>query len=194
MCYSETHPLAPFLPHNAKILILGSFPPPKKRWCMDFFYPNWNNDFWRIMGHVAKADKNYFIAGKEKRFDKEKIEKFCNENGIALYDTAEKVIRLKNNASDNFLQVVTPLDPAKVLSQIPACKALVVTGQKAMDTLLAQLPPIQEPSIGSSTPFTLLERDFRLYRMPSSSRAYPKPLEEKAVYYKKMFEELGMLH
>ena len=34
----ERHPLQPFLPANAKVLFLGSFPPPKKRWCMEFFY------------------------------------------------------------------------------------------------------------------------------------------------------------
>jgi len=36
----ERHPLRPFLPPNARLLMLGSFPPPRKRWCMDFFYPN----------------------------------------------------------------------------------------------------------------------------------------------------------
>ena len=30
----ERHPLQPFLPSNAQILMLGSFPPPKERWCM----------------------------------------------------------------------------------------------------------------------------------------------------------------
>ena len=36
----EHHPLEPFLPENAVLLMLGSFPPQKKRWSMDFFYPN----------------------------------------------------------------------------------------------------------------------------------------------------------
>lgn len=49
---TETHPLPPFTPSNARVLILGSFPPPKARWKMDFYYPNFNNDFWRIMGLV----------------------------------------------------------------------------------------------------------------------------------------------
>ena len=104
-----------------------------------------------------------------------------------------EIIRLKNNASDNFLQVIKPIDPEEVLSQIPECKAIVVTGQKAMDTLLSVLPPTEEPKVGSYSTFTLLDRTFRLYRMPSSSRAYPKPLEEKAAVYRGMFEGLGML-
>ena len=40
---TEKHPLEPFLPENAKILMLGSFPPKRERWSMDFFYPNWIN-------------------------------------------------------------------------------------------------------------------------------------------------------
>ena len=42
----EEHPLEPFLPANAVLLMLGSFPPQKKRWSMDFFYPNLQNDMW----------------------------------------------------------------------------------------------------------------------------------------------------
>ena len=53
----EEHPLKPFLPDGARVLFLGSFPPPRKRWSMDFFYPNWLNDFWRIMGLI-------FLGGK----------------------------------------------------------------------------------------------------------------------------------
>lgn len=116
---TETHPLKPFLPSNARLLMLGSFPPPKTRWCMEFFYPNWNNDMWRIWGYLATGNKDHFVVTGEKRFDKEKIEQFCHCYGIALYDTAQEVIRLKENASDQFLQIVTPTDVADLLQQIP---------------------------------------------------------------------------
>lgn len=188
----EQHPLGFFLPENTQLLMLGSFPPPRTRWSMDFYYPNIQNDMWRILGLVFYQDKDYFLK-TQKAFCEEKAKAFCREKGIGIGDTAVEVIRLKNNASDNFLQVVTPLDPEAILAQIPACKAIVVTGQKAMDTLIAMLPPLEEPKVGSSSRFTLLGRIFRLYRMPSSSRAYPKPLEEKAEIYKKMFEELEMI-
>ena len=56
----EHHPLAPFLPKGARVLMLGSFPPPRERWCMDFFYPNPQNDMWRIMGQVFFDDKTHF--------------------------------------------------------------------------------------------------------------------------------------
>ena len=40
----EQHPLRPFLPEGAQVLMLGSFPPPRSKWSMDFFYPNYIND------------------------------------------------------------------------------------------------------------------------------------------------------
>ena len=65
----ENHPLTPFLPSNGKILMLGSFPPQQKRWCMDFYYPNFINDHWRIEGEVFFGDKNHFVDLKKKSFN-----------------------------------------------------------------------------------------------------------------------------
>lgn len=187
---TELHPLGFFLPASAKLLMLGSFPPPKVRWSMDFYYPNIQNDMWRILGVLFYADKNHFLAAP-KAFSREKAVAFCEEVGLALGDTAIEVIRLKANASDKFLEVVRPINLAEVLERIPRCEAIVVTGQKAMDTLLALLPGVEEPKVGHYVSFRFADRSLRLYRMPSSSRAYPKPLAEKAAVYQTMFEELG---
>ena len=48
----EWHPFEPFLPKNAKVLMLGSFPPQAKRWSMKFYYPSFINDMWRILGLI----------------------------------------------------------------------------------------------------------------------------------------------
>ena len=129
----ERHPLTPFLPKNAKILMLGSFPPPPERWTMNFYYPNFQNDMWRIFGVIFFNDKDYFVAGKSKSFEEERIRQFLTLKGIALYDTAEEVIRQKGNASDQFLEIVKPVDLKKIMSQIPHCNTIVTTGQKATD-------------------------------------------------------------
>lgn len=188
----EEHPLKPFLPRNARLLMLGSFPPQQKRWCMDFYYPNMQNDMWRIFGIIFFEDKDHFLTENKKSFDKERIITFLNEKGIAIFDTASAIIRQKDNASDKFLEVVTPTDVKALLSQIPDCEAIVTTGQKATDTLLA-LFPATEPKVGSYSVFDRDGRKMKLFRMPSSSRAYPKPLAEKAAIYRTMFEELKMI-
>ncbi len=188
----EPHPLGFFLPDNTRLLMLGSFPPPQARWSMNFYYPNIQNDMWRILGLIFYNDKHFFLK-EPKAFSEEKAKAFCLEKGIGFGDTALEVIRLKNNASDNFLQVVTPMNPSEILARVPQCEALVVTGQKALDTLQLLLPPLDPPKTGGSSRFMLLDRVFTLYRMPSSSRAYPRPVEEKAAFYRRMFEELSII-
>ncbi|MDL2309565.1 uracil-DNA glycosylase family protein [Parabacteroides sp. OttesenSCG-928-B22] len=189
---TEQHPLGFFLPPTCRLLMLGSFPPPKARWSMDFYYPNIINDMWRIMGLIFYDNKDYFLANP-KAFSREKAVAFCEEKGIGLGDTAVEVIRQKANASDKFLDVVTPLDLSVILPKIPQCRAIAVTGQKAMDTILSLLPGVQEPAVGGSVAFDYEGRSLLLFRMPSSSRAYPKPLPEKADVYKSMFEMLKMV-
>ena len=188
----EEHPLDPFLPANAKLLMLGSFPPQRKRWSMDFFYPNLQNDMWRIFGHIFFQNKDHFLYPHKKAFDKDRIIAFLNEKGIALYDTATVVRRLQDNASDKYLEVIEPTDIRLLLKQLPQCEAIVTTGQKATDTIREQID-VLEPAIGNSSPFQLEDKLLRLYRMPSSSRAYPLALEKKAKAYLFMFNELGLI-
>lgn len=187
----EIHPLEPFLPANAKLLMLGSFPPQQKRWSMDFFYPNLQNDMWRIFGYIFFGDKEHFLLPHKKAFDKEAIIRFLINKGIALHDTATSVRRLQDNASDKFLEVVEQTDIRLLIKQLPQCQAIVTTGQKATDVIRNQIE-VAEPSIGKSTPFQVEDRTLHLYRMPSSSRAYPLALEKKASVYQLMFKELGM--
>ena len=188
----EEHPLEPFLPANAKLLMLGSFPPQKKRWSMDFFYPNLQNDMWRIFGLIFFDDKDRFLFPDKKAFDKKRLIEFLTEKGIALYDTASSVRRLQDNASDKFLEVVEPTDIRLLLKQLPQCKAIVTTGQKATDIIRSQID-VEEPKVGESHPFEFEDRTLRLYRMPSSSRAYPLAIEKKASVYRFMLNELDFL-
>ena len=81
----EQHPLEPFLPENAHVLMLGSFPPQRKRWSMEFYYPNWNNDMWRITGLIFFGDKEHFVDKQQKRFDRERLVSFLRQKGIALF-------------------------------------------------------------------------------------------------------------
>ena len=109
-----------------------------------------------------------------------------------MFDTASSIRRLQDNASDKFLEVVQPTDIATLLRQIPLCKAIVTTGQKATDTLRQQLE-VEEPKVGDFSEFIFEGRAMRLYRMPSSSRAYPLALDKKASAYRIMYQDLGML-
>lgn len=182
----EYHPLEPFLPKNAKVLFLGSFPPPKNKWCIDFFYPNWINDHWRILGTVFFYDKEYFIDKGNRKFNKELITSFLETKGIAYYDTACAIRRLKDNASDAFLEVIKPTDIYSLLSQLPECQVIVTTGKKAFKTICEYF----DKGRGLSLSEIESEVKIRLVCLPSSSRAYPLAFEEKVKAYRDFFEKI----
>ena len=188
---TEKHPFEPFLPPEARMLFLGSFPPQPHRWSMPFYYPNWINDFWRILGLIFFEDKNHFCLPGEKRFDEAAIRAFCAQEGLAFYDTACEVRRLKDNASDAFLEVVTPTDIPALLRRIPNCKALITTGQKATEVVSAAFG-CEVPAVGESLQIEIPDqvgndRKVQFWRMPSTSRAYPLALEKKAEAYRRLF-------
>ena len=183
----EHHPLEPFLPKNARLLMLGSFPPQQKRWSMDFFYPNRTNMMWEIFGEVFFGDSQRLVDVENKTFRLVDIQALLNEKGIAIFDTATAVRRLSGNASDKDLQIVEKTDIPALLERIPICHDIVCTGQKSFSVLTEDYG-VKVPKMGEYNEFVINGREMRLWRMPSSSRAYPLPFEEKTAYYKRMMD------
>lgn len=177
------------MPDGARILIMGTFPPQPKRWGMNFYYPNRTNDFWYMMGLIFFGDKTALLRHGTKDFDLEAIISLLTEKRIALNDTARKVRRLKGNASDKFLEILEPVPLHDLLAQMPLCHDVATTGEKAA-SVIASLTDTQIPKMGEST---TAGDGLRIWRMPSTSRAYPLALDKKAAYYAKMFREAGIL-
>jgi hypothetical protein len=99
---TERHPLKPFLPKGAKILMLGSFPPPMKL--------------------------------------------------------------------------------SEILAQIPDCKSIISIGGKSAE-IVADILGVKTPAVGEFVETVFSNRTIRLYRMPSTSRAFPLKIEVKAQAY-----------
>ena len=195
----EYHPLRPFLPERAKVLFLGSFPPQRKRWCMDFYYPNFINDHWRIEGQIFYGDKNHFVDLEAKRFRIDEIVAFCEEKGLAFFDTSTAIRRLQDNASDKFLEVVEPTDIPALLKRLPHLRAIVTTGEKATETICRTMGMAETPKVNtyvrvSNTNSTNLTNGggLLLYRLPSSSRAYPLSFDKKVEAYRRFFDFINI--
>ena len=150
--------------------------------------------------------ENSVRVGDEKRFDPERIRDFMFERGIASCPTVKQAIRETGNASDKNLTVVTPVDLDSILPQVPKVETLFTTGGKATEVLLGLL---DEPIAKSKHPKTNQSMDYpyqwqndeqttevnnlTLYRLPSTSRAYPLSLDKKVAAYKAFFERVGKL-
>ena len=190
----ETHPFPPVLPSHATVMMMGTFPPKSEKRCMAFHYPNFQNDMWRIYGLVFFNDAQYFQVKGEKCFDPERIKAFLYELGIASCPTVIKAIREQGNASDKFLKIVERVDLAAVLEQMPNCRWLFTTGGKATEALFGLVTEkLKEPKTNEYIDFPFQGRDLKLYRVPSTSRAYPLSLDKKADAYRQFFRLAGLL-
>lgn len=168
---------------------MGTFPPGSHRRSMDFYYPNPTNDFWRIMGLLFLGDKEALYDAGARRFDVDAIKALMAERHIALSDTALEVRRLKGNASDRHLEIVTPVPLDSFLDAMPGCRTVATTGEKAAG-VIAGLTSTLLPRMGECV---AAPSGLRIWRMPSTSRAYPMKLGQKAAYYRMMFESTGIL-
>lgn len=185
----ETHPWAPFIPENSRVLIMGTFPPGPHRWSMNFYYPNRTNDFWYMMGLLFRGDRNALLMPGDNKFDLDAIKNLLCDNGIALNDTGYKIRRLKGNASDKYLDIVEPVNLESLLERMPQCHDIATTGEKAAG-VIADLTSTPVPKMGTHSD---TNSGLRLWRMPSTSRAFPMRLDEKAGYYRRLFEAAGIL-
>lgn len=185
----EHHPWPPFLPKGAKVLIMGTFPPGSHRWNMDFYYPNLTNDFWKIMGLVLLGDKDALMVKGKRCYDEPAIRTLMERSHIALSDTARAVRRLQGNASDKFLEILEPAPLDDLLARIPDCHHLATTGQKAAE-VVASITSTPVPAMGE---WTAGPDCLHIWRMPSSSRAYPMKMEVKAEFYRRLLLDAGVI-
>lgn len=185
----EQHPWEPFAPKDARVLFLGTFPPGNHRWSMDFYYPNRTNDFWYMMGLIFLKDKHALYDKAQKSFRLEEIKALLTDKHIALSDTAREVRRLKGNASDKFLEIVTPLPLYSLLETMPDCHTVVTTGEKAAG-VIAELTHTAVPKMGE---MIMGPEGLEIWRMPSTSRAFPMALEQKAAFYRSLFQHVQIL-
>ena len=161
--------------------------------------PNFINDHWRIEGQVFFGDRNHFVDLEKKRFKLEEIVAFCLSKGIAFFDTSTAIRRLKDNASDKFLEVVVPTDIPTLLARLPHLRAVVTTGEKATETICASLHIPELPKVNTFVPIPTSQgvrpsvSGLVLYRLPSSSRAYPLAFDKKVDAYQNMFDYCNLL-
>ena len=156
---------------------------------MDFYYPNRTNDFWPAMGLIFAGDRYALCNPDRKTFNLDSIRRLLDEKGIALNDTARAVRRLAGNASDKYLEIVEPVPLAALLGSMPDCHTVATTGEKAAG-VVASLTDTRIPAMGE---MLVDSNGLEIWRMPSTSRAYPLKLEKKAEYYARMFRHLGMI-
>ena len=88
-------------------------------------------------------------------------------------------------------------DLRALMEQLPQLELIVTTGQKATETLCTYFAIGRGPRVGASVPIPDARnadgQTVSLYRLPSSSRAYPLSFDKKAAAYREMFRKAGVV-
>ena len=123
MQHKEIHPWNWFAPENSRILIVGTFPPTKRNWKYDFFYPNTANLFWRMMAQIAGTTLKFF-SGEEAIIERKAI---LGTLGVAITDMGKTIQRSDNSSLDENLAIVEYMDIFKILDENPDIATIICT-------------------------------------------------------------------
>ena len=72
---------------------------------------------------------------------------------------------------------------------MPECRCIATTGEKAAG-VIADITGTPAPKMGE---MVTGPDGLEIWRMPSTSRAYPLKLEKKAEYYAQLFKAAGII-
>jgi len=127
-----------FAEGNPKFLVIGSFPPTASKMSFNFFYPNGNNNFWKVLQKVFPKSKTVLdlnVSIKNSMIQKEKNEldrkEFCRENEIAITDMLASCIRLDGNSKDEKLLVQSYSPILTILQKHTTIKRIILTGKSS---------------------------------------------------------------
>lgn len=121
--HEEIHPWDSYVPAGAKSIIIGTFPPMLRNWSYDFFYPNRNNYFWRIMSRIAGSPLQYFSGAKAV----EERKNMLNQLGVGVSDMGKVICRTDENSSDENLEIVEYMDIFGILKENPSLRKIIFT-------------------------------------------------------------------
>ena len=111
--------IEPFISHNSKILILGSFPSVKTRE-LGFYYGHPQNRFYKVISKIYEEDIPISIEEKKVLLDK---------HHIALYDVINECDII--GSSDSSIKNVVPINIKDILDRYPNITTIILNGSLA---------------------------------------------------------------
>ncbi|RYF23879.1 MAG: hypothetical protein EOO42_06505 [Flavobacteriales bacterium] len=130
----EEHSWPPYIAKNANKLILGTFPTAdRNRKLYKFYYPNPNNDFWKIIFTVAGKELSSYSIIDPIKTRKDVLD----ELGLAIADMGKKVLRQRGSSTDSNLFPLIYTDVLLLLDQNPSINTIIITSSSGGNSVLS---------------------------------------------------------
>jgi G:T/U-mismatch repair DNA glycosylase len=180
----ETHPEWYHDIPEMKVLILGNFPPHKKRWDYEFYYPNKQNNFWKVLSAISGKPLKWMKGAEAVAERKAIMEKL----GVGVFNIARKVLRKGYSARDTDIQILEYNDVLEIIQKHLELKKIILAGfsaenstaKKFIEYLRNNNVRFDEPhKISAGTEFLihLGRRKIKCVVLNSTSTAFPIKLE-----------------
>ena len=128
----EIHPWNWYLPAGARTVVIGTFPPTLRNWSYNFFYPNKNNYFWKIMAQIAQQELQFF-SGEEAVAERKRI---LQRLHLGLSDMGKIVRRAEGNSLDENLEAVEYMDVFQLLDENPSIRKILFTSSSGKSSAI----------------------------------------------------------
>jgi G:T/U-mismatch repair DNA glycosylase len=129
---TETHPWNWHIPEEATAAVIGTFPPTRRNWSFDFFYPNKNNYFWKIIAQITARPLFYF-SGKEAVSERKELLNRCK---VGVSDMGQIIRRKTGSSLDQNLEIVAYMDIFKLLQENPSIRKLIFTSSSGKSSAI----------------------------------------------------------
>lgn len=105
-------------------LILGTYPPHKKRRDFEFYYPNNQNLFWKILAEIANYKLTEF-KGKAAVTERKKLMKILN---VGVQNLGKKIERKGESAMDSDIKIIKYQDILSLIKNSKSLKTIILAG------------------------------------------------------------------
>jgi len=128
----EIHPWNWYIPTGAETVVVGTFPPVRRNWSFDFFYPNKNNYFWKIIARIAGRPLHY-VSGEEAVNERKEL---LNHLKLGVSDMGQIIRRKTDSSLDENLELVAYMDIFKLLQENPSVWKLIFTSSSGKSSAM----------------------------------------------------------
>jgi G:T/U-mismatch repair DNA glycosylase len=117
-----------YLPSQATKLIVGTFPTVPSKRDFEFFYPNKNNDFWRLLS--ALAGNGFELSSKETPEQAVTHRKAILDHlGLGITDIGHKILRRSSSSADSSIFPLEYTDFFQLLKKHPLVAKVFLTSK-----------------------------------------------------------------
>jgi len=120
----EDHPDWYYPVRGMRTLILGTFPPHSGKRHYEFYYPNSQNRFWKVMAEIAKH-QIVFNAGTPAVEERKRL---MEQLKVGVQNIGKTILRDGESSADNDIEIIETQDILGIINQNDSLQAILLTG------------------------------------------------------------------